>query len=33
MAKGLSIKDAIKIFEEKKGVVAIEAEKVNVSFR
>lgn len=28
MAKGLTIKDALKIFEEKKGVVAAEAEKV-----
>ncbi len=28
MAKGLTIKDALKIFEEKKGVVATEAEKV-----
>lgn len=29
MAKGMSIKDAIKAFEEKKGVVATESEKVS----
>jgi hypothetical protein len=28
MAKGMSVKDAIKLFEEKKGVVATEVEKV-----
>jgi hypothetical protein len=30
-AKGLSVKDAIKLFEEKKGVVATEVEKVGCS--
>lgn len=29
MAKSTSIKDAIKMFEEKKGVVATEVEKVS----
>ena len=29
MSKGTSIKDAIKMFEEKKGVVAAEVDKVN----
>lgn len=29
MAKGMTIKDAIKLFEEKKGVVATEVEKVS----
>mmetsp|Transcript_22920 Transcript_22920/g.58503 ORF Transcript_22920/g.58503 Transcript_22920/m.58503 type:complete len:197 (-) Transcript_22920:320-910(-) len=31
MAKGMTIKDAIKVFEEKKGVVAAEVEKVELN--
>ncbi|GIL45615.1 hypothetical protein Vafri_2814 [Volvox africanus] len=30
MAKGLTIKDAIKVFEERKGIAATEAEKVEL---
>lgn len=30
MAKGLTIKDAIKVFEERKAIPATEAEKVGI---
>jgi hypothetical protein len=32
MAKGLSVKDAIKMLEEKKGVVATEVEKASTQW-